>query len=66
MKLDRAQRRTLARVDDNQRRGLVSSALRLVYQEHRAVDSSAIKAITKEHSLVANNVWHLYKEVIVY
>ncbi|KAI0065337.1 hypothetical protein BV25DRAFT_1799386 [Artomyces pyxidatus] len=49
---DMQQRRTLARVDDAQRRAHVSSARKLIYQDEYAVNSEAVEKILKAESLV--------------
>ncbi|KAI0054211.1 hypothetical protein BV25DRAFT_1817308 [Artomyces pyxidatus] len=46
------QRRTLARVDNAQRRAHISSARKLIYQDEYAVNSEAVEKILKAESLV--------------
>ena len=44
------------RVDDAQRKGLVVSARRIIYQKGLAVNSAAVENLLKESSLVPNKV----------
>jgi hypothetical protein len=52
MVLDRKQRKTLARVDDDARRRSIRTARDIIYQQHYAVDSEHVEAVLKEQSLV--------------
>lgn len=56
MTRDMSKRLSLARVDDNQRRGSVSTARKLIYERNYAVDSVPIENILKEQSLVPTTV----------
>lgn len=47
-----AQRKTLARIDDVDRRHRVASARDLIYEKNYAVDSAAIKRLLEKDSLV--------------
>lgn len=49
---DMAQRVTLARVDDNQRRGTIVSARRLIYERNFSVNSASVEKLLKPLSLV--------------
>jgi len=53
---DMQNRVILARVDDHNRRHLVSAARKLIYQENHQVNSSAVERLLKEKSLVPNTV----------
>lgn len=46
------QRQTLARVDDESRRSLVSKARDIIYRKNYAVDTDAVEKILKSQSLV--------------
>jgi hypothetical protein len=54
--LDKKQRKTLARCDDETRRYTVNAARRIIYQENYAVDSNAVETLLKEQSLVPTSV----------
>lgn len=53
---DMTQRRTMARMDDIQRRNRVAAARWLIYEKNIQVDGAAVKRILKEMSLVPNVV----------
>jgi hypothetical protein len=54
--LDRKQRKTLARHDDEARRRKVNAARRIIYNENYAVDSNPVETLLKEQSLVPTSV----------
>ena len=54
---DMAQRKTLARIDDVDRRHRIASAHDLIYEKNYAVDSAAIKRLLQKDSLVPAVVW---------
>ena len=54
---DMTQRRTLARVDDNHRRGKVLAARRVIYEKNYQVNSAAVEAILQKESWVPTVVW---------
>jgi hypothetical protein len=56
MALDKKQRVTMARVDNNRRRSQVSSARRVIYEKNYLVDGSAVDKMLKEMSLVPTAV----------
>jgi hypothetical protein len=56
MKLDMKQRRTLARVDDENRRSKVDLARDIIYNRNFAVNSKHVEALLKEESLVPTAV----------
>jgi hypothetical protein len=56
MLLDRKQRSTLRRLDDAQRRGRVSSARKLIYENNMAVNSAAVERLLQPESLVPTSV----------
>ena len=56
MPQDMKQRETLARVDDEIRRGKVESARNIIYNKRFAVDSPAVEILLKEQSLVPTSV----------
>jgi hypothetical protein len=56
MSRDMAQRETLARVDDVQRRCTVSTARRLIYEKNLQVNSTAVENLLRETSLVPTAV----------
>ena len=49
---DMLRRNSLARVDDNTRRGDINSARRLIYQQNYQVNSAAVERILRPNSLV--------------
>jgi len=53
---DMAQRKTLARIDDDSRRGKVAVARRLIYEKQYQVDSAAVEGLLKDQSLVPTTV----------
>jgi hypothetical protein len=53
---DMTQWRTMARMDDIQRRNKVAAARRLIYEKNIQVDSTAVKRLLDEMSLVPNVV----------
>jgi hypothetical protein len=53
---DMAQRKTLARVDDVDRRHRVATARDLIYEKNYAVDSTAVKRLLEKDSLVPTAV----------
>jgi hypothetical protein len=56
MARDMCQRKTLARVDDNNRRGKVIAARRIIYEKNYQINSAAVDAILQSESLVPNVV----------
>ena len=56
MTRDMAQRETLARVDDVQRRFTVSTARRLIYEKNLQVNSTTVENLLRETSLVPTAV----------
>lgn len=56
MARDRAQRVTMARVDDSQRRNLVSAARKFIYEKNLQVNSSAVENLLRGMSLVPTAV----------
>jgi hypothetical protein len=56
MARDRSQRKTLARVDGPNRRGLVSAARRIIYEKKFQVNSAAVEAMLRNESWVPNVV----------
>jgi hypothetical protein len=52
MVLDRKQRKTLPRVDDDARRRSIRTAREIIYQKHYAVNSEQVEDVLKEKSLV--------------
>jgi hypothetical protein len=55
-KSDRRARTTLARVDDEQRRGLISAARKTIYELNYDINSVAVERILKPQSLVPTSV----------
>jgi hypothetical protein len=53
---DMAQRDTLARVDDVDRRHRIATARNLIYEKNYAVDSAAVKRLLQKDSLVPSAV----------
>lgn len=51
--LDRKQRQTTARVDDESRRAKVAAARAVIYENNYAVGNEASEALLKDQSLVA-------------
>jgi hypothetical protein len=49
---DMSQRRTMVRVDDEQRRSIVNSARHLIYEENHHVDGARVERLLQETSLV--------------
>lgn len=56
MLLDWKQHSTLRRLDDAQRRGRVSSAWKLIYENNMAVNSAAVERLLQPDSLVPTSV----------
>lgn len=56
MPQDMAQRVSLARVDDQHRRVVVSLAREIIYHKNFAVNSSAVEKLLKPESLVPTTV----------
>lgn len=56
MVLDRKQRTTKRRIDDNQRKQKVIRARGLIYEKNYAVDSKAVERILQDQSLVPTSV----------
>jgi hypothetical protein len=56
MDRDMSQRKTMARVDDHQRRHKILSARRFIYDLNHAVNSAAVEALLRKESLVPNIV----------
>jgi hypothetical protein len=56
MSRDLAQRVSLARVDDVNRRARVQAARTAIYENNHPVDGAAIKRLLKQDSLVSSNV----------
>ena len=52
MSMDRKQRVTLARVDDNKRVDKIAQARRYIYEENYGIDSVKVKRQLDEQSLV--------------
>jgi hypothetical protein len=59
MTRDTSQRKTLARIDDLNRRGLVIAARRVIYEKHYQVNSAAVEAMLRKASWVPNAVCNL-------
>jgi hypothetical protein len=53
---DMNQRKTLSRVDDEDRRRKVETARDIIYKKNYAVDGSPVETILKEQSLVPTSV----------
>jgi len=53
---DMQQRKVLARVDTEERRGKVTAARRLIYQQHYVVDTPQVEALLKPESLLPTKV----------
>jgi hypothetical protein len=51
-----AQRNSLARIDDEDRRHRVSVARKLIYEKNYAVDSTAVKRILQKDGIVPTAV----------
>jgi len=56
MARDTSQRRTLARVDDDNLRNKVTAGRRIIYDKKYQIDSAAVNAILRSESLVPNVV----------
>lgn len=56
---DMMQRRTMARMDDMQRRSRIAAARQLIYEKNMQVDCTAVKRLLHEMSLVPNAVSNL-------
>lgn len=66
MKRDVAQRASLARVDDKQRRSKVSQARKHIYDKNYAVNSEAVEVLLRPQSLVPTAVCQCYLIFKVY
>jgi hypothetical protein len=56
MKLDMAQRQTLARIDDEDRRWKVATAREIIYSKNYAIDTDNVETLLQPHSLVPATV----------
>lgn len=56
MRQDMKERKTLARVDDDDRRRKIELARDIIYKKNYAVDNANVEAILKPQSLVPTDV----------